>query len=167
MQVDLQTVDRIIERWRSDPSFATEMLLDVQAELRHLPEAALERIAHRTKSDFSRLYQIATFYKAFSLEPRGEHSIGVCTGTACQIRGAMRVIEAMTKELGVKPGETTKDLEFTLQGVRCVGCCNLAPVVTVDKDLHGGVESTKVGRLIRRYRKGDKPSPADAPDTEG
>ena len=149
---DVLEVDAIVDRWQADPEFAVEMLQDVQKHYRHLPQAALERIGERTGADLGRLYHIATFFKAFSLEPRGETTIQVCTGTACHVQGADRVLDAFGRELGVKPGGTTPDLKYSLEGVRCLGCCGLAPVVTFGAELLGGVDSSKVGKLMRRHR---------------
>jgi NADH-quinone oxidoreductase subunit E len=149
---DVLEVDAIVDRWHADPEFAVEMLQDVQKHYRHLPKAALERIAERTGADMGRLYHIATFFKAFSLEPRGKTTIQVCTGTACHVQGAARVLDAFSRELGVEPGRTTPDLEYSLEGVRCLGCCGLAPVVTFGAELVGGVDSSKVGKLMRRHR---------------
>jgi NADH-quinone oxidoreductase subunit E len=149
---DVLEVDAIVDRWRADPEFSVEMLQDVQKHYRHLPKAALERISERTGADMGRLYHIATFFKAFSLEPRGETTIQVCTGTACHVQGAARVLDAFGRELGVKPGGTTPDLKYSLEGVRCLGCCGLAPVVTFGAELLGGVDSSKVGKLMRRHR---------------
>lgn len=150
---DLVKIDSIIERWGADAEFAVEMLQDVQESLRHLPKAALERVAERTRVDVGRLYHIATFFKAFSLEPRGEVPIQVCTGPACHVKGSARVLEAFSRQLEINPGESTRDLKYSLDGVRCVGCCGLAAVVTIGPDVLGGVDSSKVGKLIRRYRK--------------
>jgi NADH-quinone oxidoreductase subunit E len=150
---DVLQVDVIVKRWGADPEFAIEMLQDVQKHYRHLPRAALERIAERTGADMGRLYHIATFFKAFSLEPRGETVIQVCTGTACHVQGAARVLDAFGRMLGVTPGETTPDHKYSLEGVRCLGCCGLAPVVTFGAELVGGVDSSKVGKLMRRHRK--------------
>lgn len=150
---EMLEVDTIVDRWGANPEFAVEMLQDVQARFRHLPKAALERIAERTRADMGRLYHIATFFKAFSLEPKGEIPIQVCTGTACHVQGSARVLEAFGRELDVAPGASTADLKFSLDGVRCLGCCGLAPVVTMGPDLIGGVDSSKVGKLLRRYRK--------------
>jgi len=100
-----------------------------------------------------RLYHIATFFKAFSLEPRGEVEIQVCTGTACHVRGAARVLDAFSRELQVAPGGTTEDLKFSLSGVRCLGCCGLAPVVTVGPELLGALDSSRVKRLVEKVRK--------------
>jgi NADH-quinone oxidoreductase subunit E len=150
---DVLEVDAIVERWGANPEFAVEMLQDVQKRYRHLPKAALERIAERTHTDLARLYHIATFFKAFSLKPRGETVIQVCTGTACHVQGAARVLDAFGRELEVKAGQTTADLKYSLEGVRCLGCCGLAPVVTFGPELVGGVDSSKVGKLMRRHRK--------------
>ena len=149
---DVLEVDAIVDRWKADPEFAVEMLQDVQKHYRHLPKAALERIGERTGADMGRLYHIATFFKAFSLEPRGETTIQVCTGTACHVQGAARVLDAFGRELGIQPGGTTADLKYSLEGVRCLGCCGLAPVVTFGAELVGGVDSSKVGKLMRRHR---------------
>lgn len=154
IKVDLAQVDEIIDRWGQDPEFVIEMMQDVQEAFRHLPLLALERMAEVTGADLARLHHVATFYKAFSLEPRGETSIQVCTGTACHVRGAARVLDAFARDLGLNPGETTEDLKFTLEAVRCLGCCTLAPVVTMGGELHGGIDSSKVGKLLRRQRKG-------------
>jgi NADH-quinone oxidoreductase subunit E len=153
IEIDQTKVDAIIDKWNRDPSFAIEMMQDLQEEFRYLPRQVLEQVSQVTGTDLGSLYHIATFYKAFSLEPRGELSVQVCTGTACHVRGAARVMDALSRELGVGPGATTEDLRFTLEGVRCVGCCSLAPVVTVGQDLHGSVDSSSVQRLIRRYQK--------------
>ena len=150
---DTIRVDTIIDRWGANAEFAIEMLQDVQADFRHLPKAALERIAMRTHTDVGRLYQIATFYKAFSLTPRGEIPIRVCTGPACHVKGSARVLEAFSRHLDVQPGGTTSDLKYSLEGARCVGCCGLAAVVTIGSDVLGGIDSSKVGKLVRRYRK--------------
>jgi NADH-quinone oxidoreductase subunit E len=153
ISIDTIEVDAIIDRWQANPEFAVEMLQDVQGRFRHLPRVALQRISERTQADVGRLYHIATFFRAFSLEPKGEFPIQVCTGTACHARGSARVLEAFSRELGVKPGESTSDLKYSLDGVRCVGCCGLAAVVTIGPDVLGGVDSSKVGKLMRRYRK--------------
>ncbi len=167
---EMVEVDTIVDRWHADPEFAVEMLQDVQQRFRHLPKAALERIAERTGADMGRLYHIATFFKAFSLKPRGEYPIQVCTGTACHVQGSARVLDAFGRELGVEPGGTTPDLKYSLEGVRCLGCCGLAPVVTIGGELLGGVDSSKVGKLMRRHRKTgsavlqSKPSAAEDAD---
>ena len=149
---DVLEVDAIVERWGADPEFAVEMLQDVQKRYRHLPKPALERIAELTGAELARLYHIATFFKAFSLTPRGETTIQVCTGTACHVQGAARVLDAFGRALAVAPGGTTADLKYSLEGVRCLGCCGLAPVVTVGKSLHGKVPVSKVSKILKEYQ---------------
>ena len=161
INIDAEKIDQIIEHWKGDPSFVIEMMQDVQDAYRHLPRQALEQVSKATGTDMARLYHIATFYKAFSLEPRGEYQVQVCTGTACHVRGAARSLDALARELGIGPGETTADLLFSLEGVRCLGCCSLAPVVAVGKDLHGDLDSAKVKRLVKRYRKRAAKTEAD------
>jgi NADH:ubiquinone oxidoreductase subunit E len=146
-------VDAIISRWNSNAEFAVEMMQDIQDRFRYLPKSALQRMSERTGADMGRLYHVATFFKAFSLEPRGEIAVQVCTGTACHVRGAARVLDAFSRELGIEPGGTTPDLKFSLEGVRCLGCCGLAPVVTMGPDLHGPIDSSRVQRLLKKYNK--------------
>ena len=150
---DMLVVDDIIDKWGGNAEFAVEILQDVQGRFRHLPKTALERVSERTHADMGRLYHIATFFKAFSLKPRGEIAIQVCTGTACHVQGSARVLDAFSRELEVRPGESTADLKFSLDGVRCLGCCGLAPVVTVGEELMGGVDSSKVARILKKHRK--------------
>jgi NADH-quinone oxidoreductase subunit E len=153
IEVDRAKVDEIIQRWGADPSFVIEMMQDIQDEYRHLPKVALERVEALTGTDLGQLCHIATFYKAFSMDPRGEETIQVCMGTACHVRGAPRVMDALSRELDIKPGGTTGDLKFSLDGVRCLGCCSLAPVVTLGEDLFSSVNSSQVRRLLRRHGK--------------
>ncbi len=150
--IDISKVDAIIDRWDCDPDFVIEMFQDVQDQFRHIPREALERIADRTGKPRGKLFHIATFYKAFSLEPRGETEIQVCMGTACYVKGAPDVLAALERELGVKSGETTPDGKFTLTEVRCVGACGLAPVVTIGDEVLGGVKSSQVPEIIKRFR---------------
>jgi NADH-quinone oxidoreductase subunit E len=159
---DMVEVDAIVDTWGGEDEYVIEMLQGVQGRFRYLPKGALERIAERTGADMGRLYHIATFYKAFSLEPRGEIAIQVCTGTACHVQGSTRVIEAFSRELDIEPGKSTSDLKFSLDGVRCLGCCGLAPVVTIGAELIGGVDSSKVARLLRKHGKATAKERADA-----
>jgi NADH-quinone oxidoreductase subunit E len=150
---DMLEVDAIIDEWGGDDEYVIEMLQGVQGRFRYLPEGALGRISERTGADMGRLYHIATFYKAFSLKPRGEIGIQVCTGTACHVQGSARVLDAFSRELEVRPGESTADLKFSLDGVRCLGCCGLAPVVTIGSELIGRIDSSKVARLLKKHGK--------------
>ncbi len=148
---DIKGVKRIIKKWKNDREYVIEMLQDVQDEFRYLPKDALEVINKHIHVPIADLYHIATFYKAFSLEPRGKYNIQVCTGTACHVKGAPRLIEAFERELGIKEGETTSDKIFSLEGVRCIGCCSMAPVITIGSDLYGEAEPSKVPKLLKKY----------------
>ncbi len=149
--IDINKVDVIIDNWNTDPDFVIEMMQDVQDEFRYIPKEALERIADKTDKPRGILFHIATFYRAFSLEPRGEKEIQVCMGTACYVKGAPDVLSALERELGISSRETTPDAKFTLTEVRCVGACGLAPVVTIGDEVLGGVKSNEVPDIIKRF----------------
>ncbi|MBN1862795.1 MAG: NADH-quinone oxidoreductase subunit NuoE [Dehalococcoidales bacterium] len=144
-------VDSILKRYQRDPGMLVAILQDVQAEQNYLPREALERVGEGLGVPLSQVYSVATFFKALSLKPRGRHLINVCLGTACHVRGAVKVLEAIERELAIKSGETTEDLAFTLETVNCVGACALGPVVIVDKDYHGQMNSEKVKGVLKNY----------------
>jgi len=150
------TIDGILDQHERDPSAVIAILQDVQEEVNYLPEGALRYVAERLEIPVSKVYSMATFYRAFSLEPRGRHLIHVCTGTACHVRGAVRIVDALEREIGIRVGETDEQLEFTLETVNCLGACALGPVVVIDGDYSGQVTGAKAARLIRRLRKSDK-----------
>jgi len=144
-------VDSVLARYQRDPGMLVAILQDVQAEENYLPREALERVSEGLSVPLSQVYSVATFFKALSLEPRGRHLINVCLGTACHVRGAVKVLEAMERELAIKSGETTKDLAFTLETVNCVGACALGPVVIVDGEYHGQMNTEKVKGVLENY----------------
>ncbi len=145
-------VKAIVEKYQGDKGQLVSILQDVQGELRYLPKDALEEVSRELDVPLSQVYSVATFFRAFSLTPRGRHTVKVCLGTACHVRGAARVADLMELDLGIKRGETTGDLEFTLETVGCVGCCALGPMVMVNDDYHGHLTSDKVNNLLKRYR---------------
>jgi len=149
---DHLSVDDIIKKWNNDREYVIEMMQDLQDEFRYISKDALEEINKTTKVPLADLYHIATFYKAFSKEPKGKYEIQVCMGTACHVKGAQRVLEAFERELNINEGETTSDKNFSLEGVRCLGCCSLAPVITIGDDLFGEVEPSKVPKLLKKYK---------------
>lgn len=151
--MQLETVDRIIQHHHADRSALIAMLQDVQSELTYLPQDALIHISQTIKVPLSRTYSLATFYRAFSLKPKGRHPVAVCMGTACHVKAAVKIIEKFERLLGIKSGQTTPDLNFGLEQVRCLGCCGLAPVVTVGPDLFGKVTLGKVEQIVRQYQK--------------
>lgn len=150
-----EEMNEIVDRWESRRDFVIEMLQDVQQKLHWLPIESLRHISERVQVPLGQIYHLATFYKGFSLEPRGEHIVHVCMGTACHVKGAVRVLEACERDLSIKSGQTTEDGMFTLEEVQCLGCCGLAAVMTVDEDLHGHVNAVSAPRILTRCRKKD------------
>ncbi len=144
-------VNLILDRHHRDKGLLVSILQDIQAEHNYLPRETLELVSEGLGIPRSQVYSVATFFKAFSLEPRGRHVINVCLGTACHVRGAVRVLDKIKRELGVAPGETTEDGRFTLETVNCVGACALGPMVVVDGEYHGQMRTDKVEPLLRKY----------------
>jgi NADH-quinone oxidoreductase subunit E len=149
--MDAHLVETILQRHPKDPSSIIQVMLDIQNELYYLPRDVLNHISEYLNVPLSRTYNLATFYKAFSLKPKGKYPIAVCTGTACHVQGAIKIMEQIERELHIKEGETTADKKFSVESVRCLGCCGLAPVVTVGKNLHGKIPSSKVSKILRQY----------------
>jgi NADH:ubiquinone oxidoreductase subunit E len=145
-------VDDILSRYNGSRETVIPILQDITEEFNWLPPNVLMRVSQVKQIPIEHILRIATFYKAFSLKPRGKHIITVCTGTACHVKGAQRILDRLERELGVETGETTSDMQFTLEAVRCLGCCGLAPVVTVGDDLYGQVNPAKAAALIDKYR---------------
>ena len=150
--MDAAFVDAILRKHPSDPSSIIQVMLDVQNELYYLPRDVLEHVSDKLHVPLSRTYNLATFYKAFSLKPKGKYPIAVCTGTACHVQGAIKILDQVQKELGIKEGETTADKKFSVESVRCLGCCGLAPVVTVGKNLHGKLPASRVAKILQQYK---------------
>lgn len=142
----------IIEKHMGEEGALLNLLLEVQEKYNYLPKEALEEISSYMNIPLSRLNSIATFFKNFSLTPRGKHTIHVCMGTACQVWGGKRLVEKVGEELSINPGETTKDLSYTLETINCPGCCGLAPVVVMDKDIYGKVTRNKLLSLVKEYQ---------------
>lgn len=134
-----------------DESELIQILLDIQKELHWLPPEALERVAEQLQVPLSRVQHVATFYKAFSLVPKGRHEINVCMGTACHVRGAPRVLDVVEKATGIRPGETGGDMKFSLDTVNCLGCCALGPVMEIDKEQLGKLAPAKAAELLKKY----------------
>ena len=149
--MELERVDAIIEAHGREPSALIQVLLQIQADAHWLPREALERVAERLGVPLARIRHIASFYKAFSLVPKGRHHIQLCLGTACHVRGAARLLHTTEELTGIGPGETDMELRFSLDTVGCLGCCALGPVMQIDGDIHGHVTSGKVDALLRRY----------------
>ena len=144
-------VDIIVDRYRKNQGQLVSVLQDVQAEYRYLPKEALFRVSEQMGIPISQVYQVATFFRAFSLKPRGKHLINCCLGTACHVRGGIRVLEELERTLGVARGGTTKDMKFTLETVNCMGACALGPVVKVDETYYGQMKTDKVDAVLANY----------------
>jgi NADH:ubiquinone oxidoreductase subunit E len=141
-------VDRIIEKYGSAGGTLIGILTDIQKEYTYLPQEALRRVGERLEIPLSQVFSVCTFYKIFSLTPRGKHSIKVCLGTACHVKGAALILDRLRRDLDIPEGGTTKDGKFTLETVRCVGCCSIAPVVTVDETAYGRLKQEQLSGII-------------------
>ena len=150
--MDARALEAILQKHPQDPSSIIQVMLDIQNELYYLPRDVLEQVSASLHVPLSRTYSLATFYKAFSLKPKGKYPIAVCTGTACHVQGAIRILDQISRELNIKEGETTADKKFSMESVRCLGCCGLAPVVTVGKSLHGKVQLSRVTKMLKDYK---------------
>jgi len=146
-------LDGVLQKNAYDTENVIMILQDITARYNYLPEVALSYVAKRLNIPISHIFSVATFYKAFSLTPRGKYIINVCTGTACHVRGAEKIKETIEEKLHIHEGETTEDLMFTLDTVRCLGCCALGPVITVNEKSHGGLDRKKTASLIEQYEK--------------
>lgn len=149
--MDNERVDQIIDKHHGEASYLIQVLLDVQSENHWLPKHVLDRISERLQVPLSRILHIATFYKAFSLVPKGRHEIHICMGTACHVRGAPRVLDTVKEFTGIKPGETDMDLKFSLETVNCLGCCALGPVIEIDGKTHGKMAPSKTADVLENY----------------
>jgi len=146
-----ETIANILGKYQHNRGWLVSILQDVQAEFYYLPQEALAEVSQGLQVPLSRVYSVATFFKAFSLKPRGRHLINVCLGTACHVRGAVKVIDSIERKLGIKPGDTTSDANYTLETVNCVGACALGPMVVIDGKYHGEMTSDKVDSLLDSY----------------
>jgi NADH-quinone oxidoreductase subunit E len=152
--MDTKCILDIIHRNGKNKAGLIAILEEIQAEYSYLPEEALRLVAKETGRSLADIYGVATFYKAFSLKPKGRHCISVCLGTACHVRGAQKIVEEFSQELGIKPGETTPDNEITLETVNCLGACALGPTVVADGHYFPHVSKNKVSGIIDAAAKG-------------
>ncbi|MEJ2588037.1 MAG: NAD(P)H-dependent oxidoreductase subunit E [Deltaproteobacteria bacterium] len=149
--MDNERVDQIIDKHHGEASYLIQVLLDVQSENHWLPKNVLDRISEKLQVPLSRILHIATFYKAFSLVPKGRHEIHICMGTACHVRGAPRVLDTVQEATGIRPGETDVDLKFSLETVNCLGCCALGPVMEIDGETHGRMSPGETAGVLKNY----------------
>jgi len=153
-KMNFEKVDGILTKYGYEESQIIAILQEIQAIHNYLPEEVLKYVAEELDIPLSRVYGLVTFYKAFSLKPRGKHLISVCLGTTCHVRGGRKILEKIERDLGIKAGETTPDLKFTLETVNCVGCCAIGPIVIIDENYFGEMNLEKVDLVLRRYREG-------------
>jgi NADH:ubiquinone oxidoreductase subunit E len=149
-----KSIARIVDKHDNDRGGIISTLQDIQAQFGYLPESALRIVAEKTGRSLVDLFGVATFYKSFSLKPRGRHLISVCTGTACHVRGAPIVAGEFERQLRIRAGETTPDNEFTLETVNCLGACALGPMVVVDGHYFANVNTGKVKQILKKARVG-------------
>jgi NADH-quinone oxidoreductase subunit E len=145
-------IDAIIKRYRGKESAILAILQDIQTKEKYLPKDVLEQVSQKMHIPMTQVFRIATFYNALSIKPRGRHKIDVCLGTACHVRGGNKIMDKLERDLGIPVGETTKDKRFTLESVRCVGCCSLGPVAVVDGNVFGRLTQEKVPGLLKEFK---------------
>jgi NADH-quinone oxidoreductase subunit E len=162
--VDVTKVSEILERHGAKREHMIAILLECQEEYFYLPREVLEAVSAGVNIPLTSVLAIATFFKAFSLKPIGRYPIRVCNGTACNIQGGPLLVDALERELKIKKGETTPDNLFGLDTVNCVGCCGLAPVITVGQDVHGKVKISSVPKMVKQYRPKDPTQPKEGKD---
>ncbi len=146
--MNFQTVEGIIGKHQGKKTALISILHDIQDRYDYLPDGALRKVAQRLQMDLTNLYGVATFYKSFSLTPKGKHSITLCCGTACHVRGGPKLLREVTQLLKIEPGQTTKDKRFSLQAVNCLGVCAIGPVMLVDEKYYGEMNPVKARKII-------------------
>lgn len=152
VEIDYLELDRIIdEEYENDAENLIMMLQAIQNHYNYLPQAALSYLAAKIGVPYSKIYGVATFYSTFSLEPRGRHIVSLCLGTACHVRGGERIRDRITANLNINDGQTTDDKRYTLESVRCIGCCSLGPVVKIDDDMHGRLAPDQIDKILDQY----------------
>ena len=151
MTIDNVRTDQIIDKHQGEASSLIQVLLEIQSENHWLPKEVLERISEKLQVPLTRIQHITTFYKAFSLVPKGRYEVHICMGTACHVRGAARVLEKVEDLTGIKSGETDLDLKFSLETVNCLGCCALGPVMEINGKTHGMLSTAKTADVLKNY----------------
>lgn len=150
--IDWDKVNEIIENYKGSREALLMIMQDISDMYNYVPKEVIPVLVDKLGVKESLVYSVATFYKTISLEPRGKYIVSVCTGTACHVRGAEKITEALEERLNVKEGQTSADRLYTLEGVRCIGCCASGPVITVNKDTHGGLDRSSVLEVLDKYK---------------
>ena len=150
-ETNAKKIDHILAQYKGESNLLIQVLLEVQKELRWLPKEGLTRISQELNVPLRQVYHAVTFYKAFSLVPKGKYTVTVCMGTACHVRGAPRILDRVERVLDINPGETTPDFKFSLETVNCLGCCAIGPVMVVGDDYHGKLSLDQVKLTLDSY----------------
>ena len=153
LSVEKEKIQAFIDRHERHKKSLIAILQDIQAEYNYLPEEPLRMVAKVLDIPLTDVVGVATFYRAFSLTPRGKHICTVCQGTACHVRGGPRILDEFERRLKIRAGQTTKDRKFTLETVACLGCCAIGPVVVVDRDYHAHTTVRNVGAILKKYQR--------------
>lgn len=159
METERTTTQTVIDRHQGLKKNLIAILLEIQEKFNYLPADSLRLVAEALRMPLIDVLGVATFYRAFSLKPRGKHTCLVCLGTACHVRGGQKLLDEIERKLGVPAGENTPDGQFTLETVACLGCCAIGPVVVVDGEYHGHTSIRKIGPILDKYAKTRKPAP--------
>lgn len=155
VQIDWKKIDEIIEDYKANREALLMIMQDISDMYNYVPPEVVPALVERLGVKESLIFSVATFYKTISLEPRGKYIVNVCTGTACHVRGADKVMDALKEKLAIEEDQTTDDFLFTLEAVRCVGCCASGPVITVNQDTHGGLDRSSAVKVIEEYEQSD------------
>ncbi len=147
-----QEVEQFVQQYGSKKHAVIMILQDIQDKFNYLPQDILRDLSKTIDLPLSRIYSISTYYKLFSLQPKGKHLCQVCLGTACHVKGAGKLLDRLERDLNIRPGETTEDIQFSLETVRCVGACSLAPVVMINEKVYGNVTTKMVADIIADYK---------------
>jgi len=152
VEIDYMELDNIIEEeFSKDQENLIMIIQAIQRRYNYLPKPTLTYLATKIDVPLSQIYGVATFYSTFSLEPRGRNIVSICLGTACHVRGGERVRERIESSLDIGDGETTEDMRYTVETVRCIGCCSLGPVIKINEDMHGHISSGQVDNILDQY----------------
>jgi NADH-quinone oxidoreductase subunit E len=149
--MEIEKIDQIIDKHNCEASNLLQILLELQSSNNWLPKEVLKRVSERLDVPLTRIRHIATFYKAFSLVPKGRHKVHICVGTACHVRGASRILDTVEEATGIKPGETDMDMKFSVETVNCLGCCALGPVMEINGKTHGKMSPAQTANILKNY----------------
>ena len=151
LESNAEKVEGLIDSYVDKKEQLISLLQDVQSEFNYIPQDVLVRISQKLEIPLSQVFSVATFFQAFSLKPRGRHTITVCLGTACHIKGGQRLVDKMERDYSLKPGETTEDMRFSLETANCLGCCALGPVMVIDGKYESKVTPDKLDKILKNY----------------